>query len=88
MVLSSAVDARTPIGTPETSLVAKTPCSQCRGPGFHPWSGNYNDLLCASRWETQIPAVIRAAENGLLPMARLDEAVLRVLRWKKTLGLL
>ena len=22
------------------SLVAKTPCSQCRGPGFHPWSRN------------------------------------------------
>ena len=22
------------------SPVAKTPCSQCRGPGFHPWSGN------------------------------------------------
>ena len=20
--------------------VAKTPCSQCRGPGFNPWSGN------------------------------------------------
>ena len=20
--------------------VAKTPCSQCRGPRFHPWSGN------------------------------------------------
>ena len=20
--------------------VAKTPCSQCRGPGFDPWSGN------------------------------------------------
>ena len=26
-----------------TSLVVqglKTSCSQCRGPGFHPWSGN------------------------------------------------
>ena len=22
------------------SLVAKTPCSQCRGPGCNPWSGN------------------------------------------------
>ena len=21
--------------------MAKTPCSQCRGPGFSPWSGNY-----------------------------------------------
>ena len=20
--------------------VGKTPCSQCRGPGFDPWSGN------------------------------------------------
>ena len=20
--------------------VVKTPCSQCRGPGFDPWSGN------------------------------------------------
>ena len=23
-----------------SGLVAKTPCSQCRGPGFDPWSGN------------------------------------------------
>ena len=21
--------------------VAKTPCSQCKGPGFDPWLGNY-----------------------------------------------
>ena len=21
--------------------VARTPCSQCRGPGLDPWSGNY-----------------------------------------------
>ena len=21
-------------------VVAETPCSQCRGPGFDPWSGN------------------------------------------------
>ena len=24
----------------EGDLVAKTPHSQCRGPGFNPWSGN------------------------------------------------
>lgn len=47
-----------------------------------------NDLLCASRWETQLPAVLRAAENGQLPLQRLDEAVLRVLTWKRRLGLL
>ena len=22
--------------------VAKIPCSQCRGPGFNPWMGNYD----------------------------------------------
>ena len=47
-----------------------------------------NDLLCCSDWETQIPAVLRAAENGQLPEKRLDEAVLRVLTWKHKLGLI
>ena len=25
--------------------VAETPCSQCRGPGFDPWSGNRSHML-------------------------------------------
>ena len=25
--------------------VAETPCSQCRGPRFDPWSGNYRDAV-------------------------------------------
>ena len=35
-------------------LVANTPCSQCRGPTFNPWSGNYvphtttKDLTCCN----------------------------------------
>ena len=47
-----------------------------------------NDLLCASQWEEQLPAVLRAAENGQLPQDRLDQAVLRVLNWKHSLGLI
>ena len=26
--------------------VGKTPCSQCRGPGFDPWSGNHLHKSC------------------------------------------
>lgn len=47
-----------------------------------------NDLLCASQWEAQIPAVLRAAESGVLPRETLDRSVLRVLTWKRSLGLL
>ncbi len=47
-----------------------------------------NDMLCVSDWQTQLPAVLQAAEDGSLPAARLQEACLRVLRWKEQLGLL
>ena len=47
-----------------------------------------NDLLCASQWEAQIPAVLRAAESGVLPRETLDRSVLRVLIWKRSLNLL
>ena len=47
-----------------------------------------NDMLCVSDWQTQLPAVLQAAEEGILPSARLQEACLRVLRWKEQLGLL
>ena len=26
--------------------VVETPCSQCRGHEFHPWSGNYEPAAC------------------------------------------
>ena len=29
--------------------VAKTLCSQCRGPRFNPWSGNYSSHASAER---------------------------------------
>lgn len=47
-----------------------------------------NDLLIATNFEEQIPAVINAADEEVLSMERIDESVLRVLRWKLDLGIL
>ena len=47
-----------------------------------------NDLLCCSDYETQFPAVLAAVEGGQIPEERIDQSVLRVLRWKEELGLL
>ncbi len=47
-----------------------------------------NDLLIASDYGVQIPAVIAAAEDGTLPIESIDAAVLRILEWKFTLGLI
>ena len=47
-----------------------------------------NDLLCCSDYETAYRAILRGLEEGTIPVERLDEAVLRVLRWKQSLGIL
>ena len=47
-----------------------------------------NDLLCCTDYEVQIPAVLEAVANGTITEARIDESVLRVLRWKQDLGLI
>ena len=47
-----------------------------------------NDMLCCSDFETQYAAVLVAMQNGEITEARLDESVLRILRWKNELGLL
>lgn len=47
-----------------------------------------NDLLIATNFEQQIPAVISAIEDGTIREDRIDEAVLRVLLWKFHLGIL
>ena len=46
------------------------------------------DLLIVSHLPTDYAALGRAVEEGLVPMERLDEAVLRVLELKEKLGLL
>ncbi len=47
-----------------------------------------NDLLCCSDYQTQYLAVLAAVEDGTISEERIDESVLRVLRWKAQLGLL
>ncbi|MBO6054799.1 MAG: beta-hexosaminidase, partial [Oscillospiraceae bacterium] len=47
-----------------------------------------NDLLCSSAPATQYNALLSAVQAGEIPEARIDESVLRILRWKRSLGLL
>ena len=47
-----------------------------------------NDMLCCTDFETQNPAVVRAVEDGTISEARIDESVLRILRWKLERGLI
>lgn len=47
-----------------------------------------NDLLCCTEYAVQYQAVLDAVESERIPMEMLDTAVMRVLRWKQSLGLL
>ena len=47
-----------------------------------------NDMLCCSDYDIQYPAVLRAVQSGIIPESRVDESVLRILRWKQQLGLI
>ncbi len=47
-----------------------------------------NDLLIATNFIEQIPAVIDAVKDNTISMERIDESVLRVLIWKLSLGII
>lgn len=47
-----------------------------------------NDLLCSTEYEIQYRAVLQACQTGRIPADLLDQAVMRVLRWKEAMGLL
>ena len=47
-----------------------------------------NDLLCSSEYRIQYPAVLAAVESGRISMEQLDESVMRILQWKRELGLI
>ena len=47
-----------------------------------------NDLLISSQMDEQYPAVLEAAEDGTLARDRIDEAVMKVLCWKLSLGII
>ena len=46
-----------------------------------------NDLLCSTEYAIQYTAVLAAAQDGRISSEALDQAVLRILRWKSHLGL-
>lgn len=45
-------------------------------------------MLCSTDFDTQIPAVLEAVQNGRLSEAAIDDAVYKLLTWKQSLGLL
>lgn len=47
-----------------------------------------NDLLCCTDFETQIPAVLEAVEDGVILESRIDESVLRILELKLNMGII
>jgi beta-N-acetylhexosaminidase len=47
-----------------------------------------NDLLIATNFMEQIPAVIGAVKDNTISIERIDESVLRVLIWKLSLGII
>ena len=47
-----------------------------------------NDLLCSSEYRVQYPAVLEAVQSGRISVAQLDKSVMRILQWKKELGLI
>lgn len=46
------------------------------------------DLLCSTDFDTQLPAVLEAVRDGRISEETVDSAVLRILAWKRQLGLL
>lgn len=47
-----------------------------------------NDILCSSDVKTQYPAVLKAVNNGEIPIEQIDNSVRRILKWKHNLGLI
>ena len=46
-----------------------------------------NDLLCSTEYKTQYQAVLDAAQSGRIPQERINESVMRILRWKMDMGI-
>jgi len=47
-----------------------------------------NDIIIASDFDIQIPAVIDAVKDNTIAEARIDESVLRILIWKLSMGII
>lgn len=47
-----------------------------------------NDLLCTWSYKNQFQAVLGAVNSGRVPIAQVNDSVIRILRWKQQLGLI
>lgn len=47
-----------------------------------------NDLICYADFEKSIPAIVAAVHNGTIDERQIDDSVLRILAWKRSLGLI
>ena len=47
-----------------------------------------NDLLCSTDYQLQYPAVLEAVQSGRISLNQLEESVMRILEWKRELGLI
>lgn len=47
-----------------------------------------NDMIVTTDFQTQIPQVVEAVNNGSIDEAQIDQSVTRILQWKYELGLL
>ena len=47
-----------------------------------------NDLVAFADYKTSVAAIVKAVRDGQIPQSQIDASVLRILRWKRSLGLL
>ncbi|MGN1126845.1 MAG: glycoside hydrolase family 3 N-terminal domain-containing protein, partial [Ruminococcus sp.] len=47
-----------------------------------------NDVLCCTDVDVQYPAVLEAVNKGEISESQIDESVIRILKWKQSLGLI
>jgi len=47
-----------------------------------------NDLICYSQYEESIAAIVQAIEDGTVSEDQVNASVLRILRWKRSLGII
>lgn len=47
-----------------------------------------NDLIISTDFDIQIPSILAAVENGTITEDRIDESVLKILKWKLRLGII
>ncbi|MFR1709707.1 MAG: glycoside hydrolase family 3 protein [Clostridium sp.] len=47
-----------------------------------------NDLILSSTYKIQIPYIINSVKSGRITEERIDESVMRILKWKNKLGIL